>query len=326
MGKPKDVEPQPDLTGKTAIVTGANVGIGYATALHLASLNCRIILACRNTQKAQKAVDDIKRVQPKANLEIYTLDLQSLESARQFQREWAEKNTSEESQKVDLLICNAGATFLERKMTSDGFEQGYQTNYLTHFLLVRLMLPYLRHSADPRIICVSSKAASWGKVAMDNMNAEAIPESSWKGLSGAKTGMQVYGNTKLMQIMQVIYMQKLLQASSIPEDHRISLHAVFPGFVASDMAQKEHYGLPKFLTTGLGGLVKMFGRTITVGAKPTLWAALSAEAGDPVKTGGSYIDENCNIVDYPNAQCKDGALMQELYERSCKDTSLETAL
>lgn len=95
-----------------------------------AGLGCRIIMACRNSEKAEKAAEVIRATHPEAQVEVYKLDLQSLESARQFERDWQARNPTRQGQAVDLLICNAGAVFLESKRTPDGFEQTYQVGIM----------------------------------------------------------------------------------------------------------------------------------------------------------------------------------------------------
>jgi len=272
---PRTVTPPPNLAGKTAIVTGSNSGIGYATASALASLSCHVVLACRNAQKAQTALDQIKAAHPSASLEVLTLDLASLQSARDFVDSWEKRS----DKKIDLLICNGGATFVDLDKTDDGFERTYQTNFLTHFLLVRRLLPCLALAEQPRIVFVSSNAASWGTVSMDNLNAEAIPASSWKGMARFKTGMQVYGNSKLAQMLAAIRLQRLLLSTpgtssqpggNLQNLNNIAVHTVYPGFVGSEMAQKDHYKLPKIVTGLANRAIKMFGTSIDNGAKPTL--------------------------------------------------------
>ncbi|KAK9897747.1 NAD(P)-binding protein [Cystobasidium minutum MCA 4210] len=317
---PRD-PPTTSLAGKTAIVTGANIGIGLATALYLASLSCKVILACRTQSKGEAAIQEIKKEHPDAQVELVSLDLQSLSSVRKLVEDWEKRQDN----KLDLLICNAGATFVDYARTGDGFEQSYQTNYLSHFLLIRLMTPYLCLSPSPRVILVNSNAASWGKVSIDNLNAEAIPESSWKGLSRFKTGMQVYGNTKLMGLLFMAHYQKLLLESSNPEDHKIAIQAVHPGMVASNMPNANHYNIPKFIGTIVDKAIKLVGRSTATGAKPTLYAALSDEAGQK-ENWGSFWDENCIKKDIPNEARNDQQLILDLWKQTCKDAGLPEQL
>ena len=166
-------------------------------------MKCRVVLACRNETKANAARDNILEAHPTANVVVQILDLASLQSAKDFAHRWQTQPLQD--QQIDYLICNGGVTVAKYEKTADGFELAYQvspprssckttidrvtfqTNYLTHFLLLRLLLPSIRLSPAPRIILVSSNAASWGKVSMDNINAEQIPASSWQGMSRFKT-------------------------------------------------------------------------------------------------------------------------------------------
>jgi retinol dehydrogenase-12 len=144
------------LDGKVIIITGANCGIGYETALDLAKRNARIILACRDPKRAQEAVDKIKTESKNENVEFEQLDLASMKSIRDFSDRINKKLT-----KLDILINNAGLSGDGPiKKTEDGFEMVFGVNHLGPFLLTNLLLDLLKKSAPSRIINVASAAHS----------------------------------------------------------------------------------------------------------------------------------------------------------------------
>ena len=140
------------LKDKNIIVTGANTGIGYETALDFARRGANVILACRNAKLGTEAAEKIRAESENANVELELLDLSSLASTRAFAARILVKWN-----KLDILVNNAGlAGFLNYTKTADGFESMFQVNYLSHFLLTRLLLDLLKQSAPSRIINVSS--------------------------------------------------------------------------------------------------------------------------------------------------------------------------
>lgn len=142
------------MRGKRALVTGSNVGVGYETALALAKAGAHVVLACRNAEKADAAVNAIrKEVDDKVEVEAWSLDLLSLDSVRALAKKW---NATERA--LDLLVLNAGAITLDRSISKDGFEHSYQINCLSHFLLTILLLPSVARSMAPRIVNVTSAA------------------------------------------------------------------------------------------------------------------------------------------------------------------------
>ncbi|KAL8744092.1 MAG: hypothetical protein Q9190_003630 [Brigantiaea leucoxantha] len=153
----------PSLAGRVAIVTGGSDGIGYVTVLRLASRGARVYIMSRSSQKAEDAIEAMKRSQPDNPLDVHFLriDLQSLSSVQ----EAAQKFKAKES-RLDILVNNAGIMATPYALTGDGFEQQWQTNYLSPFFLIKALLPVLSFTAaearprgDVRIVNVSSDAA-----------------------------------------------------------------------------------------------------------------------------------------------------------------------
>nr|MDT0664944.1 SDR family NAD(P)-dependent oxidoreductase [Micromonospora sp. DSM 115978] len=141
----------PDQTGRTAVVTGANTGIGFETARVLAERGSAVVLACRDTAKADAAAERIRHTAPHAQLRTLELDLSSLTSVRTA----AGKLTSD-GQPLDLLVNNAGVMYTPFTLTDDGFELQFATNHLGHFALTGLLLGQLTAAGAARVVTVSS--------------------------------------------------------------------------------------------------------------------------------------------------------------------------
>src|SRR3954454_18208180 len=141
----------PSQVGRTAIVTGANSGIGYHAALGLAHAGARVVLACRSEERGADALDRLKAAKPRADVQLRLLDLASLASVRDFAAA-----ANDELGEIDLLVNNAGVMAIPRRDTADGFEMQFGTNHLGHFALTGLLLPALLAADDPRVVTVSS--------------------------------------------------------------------------------------------------------------------------------------------------------------------------
>ncbi|KAJ8986233.1 hypothetical protein NQ317_009939 [Molorchus minor] len=159
------------LDGKTAVVTGSNTGIGKVTAQDFFQRGARVIMACRNLEKANEAVKDIKEncsTQENVGELIATeLDLSSLKSVRN-----CAKHLLDTEKRIDLLINNAGVMMCPKTITEDGYEMQFATNHLGHFLLTLLLLPKISQSTPARIVNVSSIAHERGKIDFTDINCE----------------------------------------------------------------------------------------------------------------------------------------------------------
>ncbi|XP_070616537.1 WW domain-containing oxidoreductase isoform X9 [Erythrolamprus reginae] len=142
-----------DLSDKVIIITGANAGIGLETAKSFALHGAHVILACRNTSRADEAVRQILKEWHKAKVEAISLDLASLKSVWEFAETFKSKNLP-----LHVLVCNAGVFGLPWQLTEDGLERTFQVNYLGHFYLIQLLRDVLCHSAPARIVMVSSES------------------------------------------------------------------------------------------------------------------------------------------------------------------------
>jgi NAD(P)-dependent dehydrogenase (short-subunit alcohol dehydrogenase family) len=244
----------PSLAGKTFIVTGANAGIGLATATVLAGKGARVIMACRNPAKAEGAVVQIKALYNRADISAEVLDLSSLESIKAFARK-----VLSETKSLDVLINNAGVMTPPYGTTADGFETQFGTNFLGHFLLTLLLLPTLNSTAGARVVTLSSVAHWTGRINFENLNAEKA-YSKWNA----------YSQSKLANLIFAVELQRRLSKAGAST---LSIGA-HPGVTASELTR--HSKVLKIVQ----GLIS---QSTMQGAMPSLRAAL-----DPEVKGGEY--------------------------------------
>ncbi|MEN4398859.1 SDR family NAD(P)-dependent oxidoreductase [Mycolicibacterium senegalense] len=247
----------PDQSGRTAIVTGANTGLGLETAKALAAKGAHVVLAVRNLDKGEAAVEWISRSVRDADLELQRLDLGSLASVREAAAELRDKHA-----RIDLLINNAGVMTPPRKTTSDGFELQFGTNHLGHFALTGLLLDRLLPVVGSRIVTVSS------------IGHRFAPGIRFEDLQWERryNRLQAYGQSKLANLLFTYELQRRLIGQ-----HTTAL-AAHPG--GSDTELARH--LPGVVQRAVP-LARPFFQEAAMGALPTLRAAT-----DPGALGGQY--------------------------------------
>ncbi|MGH8540919.1 MAG: SDR family NAD(P)-dependent oxidoreductase, partial [Stenotrophobium sp.] len=183
MPQPWTLADIPNLTGKIAVVTGANRGLGLVITDGLAGAGATVVMACRDKIKAQSAVDEVKRRMPGAKLEVMTLDLANLASIRQFAQDFSSR-----FKQLDLLCNNASAIMVPKQKTRDGFEMHIGTNHLGSFALTGLLLDRLRSTPGARIVNTASMAHRLNKgLDLDDLHLERTPYKE----------MDAYGRSKL---------------------------------------------------------------------------------------------------------------------------------
>ncbi len=244
----------PDQTGRIAIVTGANSGIGYDTARVLAQKGATVIMACRNLQKGNQAADKIKALNPTGSVNVMQLDLGDLDSVSAFAAAYREQYD-----RLDLLINNAGVMMPPYGKTTQGFEQQFGINHLGHFALTGLLLDRLNATPQARIVTVSSTAHRFGSINFDDLNWEQnyAPQGA-------------YGQSKLANLLFTYELQRKLNAAG----QGTLAVAAHPGWTATNLQQ--HSGLFQRLNP-------LLAQTTDMGALPTLYAALA-----PTVQGGDY--------------------------------------
>ncbi len=261
----------PDQTGKIAIITGANSGIGFSAAKMLAAKNATVVLACRNAGKGEDAARAIRLELPSADARVMPLDLSSLASVRSFATQVLERFAQ-----VDLLINNAGVMALPFGKTVDGFETQFGTNHLGHFALTAQLWPAVDRAPQGRVVVVASTAHRWGTVRFDNLNGE---KSYRKWLA--------YGQSKLANLLFAFELERRLRAAK----RRAIALACHPGYARTNLMLEG----PRLEKSWLGTAVMKLGeRTLAQspdqGAWPTLYAAThpDVEGGQYIGPGGPF--------------------------------------
>ncbi len=256
----------PDLSGRIALVTGANSGLGYHTARGLASAGARVLLACRSLERAERAAAEIRQQLPAAQLTLIELDLADLKAVSR-----CAANVHNECERLDILVNNAGLSFFSPRKSAQGFEIHFGVNHLGHFALTSRLLPLLLASDGSRVVNVSSLA---------HRNARL----NFSDLQG-KNGFDAYSLSKLANLLFTLELQKRLSRSSAAT---ISV-AAHPGLSATGLISMEKLREEsnRFVarTANLVGsmLIPIFGQDAAQGALPQLYAAAA-----PGVIGGDY--------------------------------------
>ena len=202
----------PDMEGKTAVVTGGSSGIGFETAIALASMGARVLITARNADKARAAVASMsQRLQGKGQVQLVVFDLGDLASVRRGAAE-----ILEQTPRLDVLVNNAGLVLSERSETVDGYEATFAINHLGPFLLTNLLLDRMTESTPSRIVNVSSTA--------HNTARKGIPFDDLQSTHGYR-GMRVYGQSKLANILFTLELSRRFAEKEVTAN---SLH---PGTV-----------------------------------------------------------------------------------------------
>lgn len=195
------------ISGKTVLVTGATGGIGLETARALAKEGAKVVIGARDAARGRVVVDEINAAGGRA--ELLEIDLSSFASVREAARRFVASHGS-----LDVLVNNAGIANRERRVTADGHEIVWQTNFLSHFLLTRLLLPALKAAGKPRVVNVSSEGHRSGTMNWDDLE-----------LARGYRGFKAYANTKLAQIL---FTRELAR-----REPDIAVNALHPGAIAT---------------------------------------------------------------------------------------------
>ncbi|MGP4023323.1 oxidoreductase [Actinomadura sp. 3N407] len=242
----------PDLHGRRAIVTGANSGIGYHTALQLARHGASVVLACRSAERGQAAFDRIKAAAPDADLVLGSLDLADLASVREFAARYGDAP-------ADILVNNAGVMAIPRRSTADGFEMQFGTNHLGHFALTGLLLPALRSAPSPRVVTVTSTFAWSGRLNFDDLQGERRYRK-WSA----------YGQAKLANL---VFARELDRR--VPEVTSVAAH---PGYAATNLQQTGPRMQGSTLMEKAAGMGNaLVAQSAAAGALPSLYAATAPD-------------------------------------------------
>jgi NAD(P)-dependent dehydrogenase (short-subunit alcohol dehydrogenase family) len=249
----------PAQGGRTAVVTGANSGIGFEAAAVLAQRGARTVLACRDTARGEAAAARIAQAAPGASVCVVPLDLAALDSVRA-----AAGQILATCQKVDLLINNAGVMWPAYGTTADGFELQFGTNHLGHFALTGLLLEAMVAVPGSRVVTVSSTGHRVGRIRFTDLQSERHYGR-----------MAAYAQSKLANLMFTYELQRRLAAAGAPT----AALAAHPGVAFTELTRH----LPGVLQAAYPAVGGLFTQSAAMGALPTLRAAT-----DPAAAGGEY--------------------------------------
>jgi NAD(P)-dependent dehydrogenase (short-subunit alcohol dehydrogenase family) len=250
----------PDQTGRIAIVTGANSGIGFEIATMLLARGAHVVLAVRNLAKGSEVAARMSAVIPQADLNVERLDLASLASIRA-----AAHKLCDVYPRIDLLINNAGVAWTPRSTTEDGFETQFGINHLGHFALTGLLLDRMLPVAGSRVVTMSSLAHQWGaRIRFEDLH--------WKRRYSREGA---YAQSKLANLLFAYELQRRL--TGVGTTVAVGSH---PGFSASNLSQHA----PRVVRAVAEALLPLVTQSAQAGALPPLRAAT-----DPTLRGGEYI-------------------------------------
>src|SRR5471030_337198 len=293
----------PDLTGRRAIVTGANSGLGFQSALQLARHGASVLMTSRSATSGEDALGRVRAVVPQAKISCRHLDLADLDSVREF----AGSNT----EPIDILVNNAGVMAIPPRRTADGFEMQLGTNHLGHFALTGLLLPALLSGPGARVVTVSSTVHRTGSMNFDDL----ISEQSYRP-------WQAYAQSKLANLLFMRELDRRVRAAGLD---LVSL-AAHPGYASTNlqsvgprMAQRRLTGAAMKIGT------MVLGQSAASGALPQLYAATA-----PGVHGGDYygprgLAEQRGLpkkVSMSANACDDGAALQ-FWDRSMLLTKIK---
>jgi NAD(P)-dependent dehydrogenase (short-subunit alcohol dehydrogenase family) len=251
----------PDQSGRTAVVTGANSGLGLITARELARAGADVVLACRNVEKGASAKSEIEAAAPNATVELEDLDLGSLESVRAFAERFRRGGAG-----LDLLVNNAGVMAPPRRETADGFELQIGTNHLGHFALTGLLIGAMEDREDARVVTLTSGAHRMGHIAFDDLQAER-GYRRWRA----------YGQSKLANLLFALELDRRLRAAG----SKVKSLAAHPGYAATNLQSAAAPLVDRVVMVVTNAVLA---QSAERGALPQLYAATQ-----PGLEGGAFV-------------------------------------
>jgi NAD(P)-dependent dehydrogenase (short-subunit alcohol dehydrogenase family) len=283
----------PDMTGRTAVITGANSGIGRAAARALAAAGARVTLAVRDPEKGRAAAAAMP-----GDTDVRELDLANLASVRSFAAGWEGD--------IDLLINNAGVMVPPLTRTADGFELQFGTNHLGHFALTNLLLDHV----TGRVVTVSSTGHRMGRIDFDDLNWERKPYKAWAA----------YGQSKLANLLFTSELQRRLSEAGSP----VIATAAHPGYASTNL-QFHSQRRSMDLIGAIGN--RLLAQDENGGALPTLYAAVADVPGNSFAGPGGFMEQRGapKLVGRSSA-AKDDDVARRLWEVSEKLTGVRFPL
>ena len=276
------------MQGKTVVITGGTSGIGEVAALNLAGQGARIVLIARDSARGEATLAKLRQANPSAQHTAYYGDLSVIADMKRV----AQAVASNEA-RIDVLINNAGAVFLARKVSADGLEMTFATNHMAYFVVTNILLDRLKATPGARIVSTASDAHKSGKLDFDDLQSEKSYSS-----------FRVYGTSKLCNILFTRELARRLDGTSV------TANCLHPGFVGTRFGQNNASNIfLKLLARG----IMAFGLSPEEGAKTIIHLASSP---DVATISGEYFYK-CK-VDEPTQAAQDDAAAKRLWEVSSK--------
>jgi NAD(P)-dependent dehydrogenase (short-subunit alcohol dehydrogenase family) len=274
------------LKGKTILITGPTSGIGRETAWALARMDAHIVMACRNGEKGEDTKSMIVQESGNKDIDVMHVDVSSLSSVREFADAFLKKH-----RKLHVLINNAGAFFMKREVTPEGFEKTFATNHLGHFLLTNLLLPRITSTPDSRIINLSSDAHYYGNLNLDDLQMEK-----------RFGGFRAYAASKLAAVFFTQELARRLDGTGV------TANSAHPGRVATNI-MPETKGLSKLI-------MKFIHRKVISAEDGALTSIYLASSEDVAGVTGKYFVEKA--MKEPSKKCSD-LLFQKAFWEKCEE-------
>ena len=274
------------MQGKVMMVTGANVGIGLATAKGLARQGAHVVMVARSRSKGEAALSELKRELPGAQATLLLADLSKQADIRALASEF-----KRHFDRLDVLINNAAIIPAKREVNADGLEMQFAVNHLAPFLLTHLLLDVLRASAPSRIVNVSSSAHTEGKIDLDDLQHARIYDMPRFPLAG----WQAYSNTKLLNVLFTYALARRLEGTSV------TANCLHPGVISTQLVRTSPWIFQRIY-----GLVMPKPER---GARTSIYLATSPEVAG---VSGQYFGDNCNALPSSDAS-HDRALQEQIW-------------
>jgi len=281
------------MNGKICLVTGANSGIGKATALGLAKMGATVVMVCRDANKGEAALSEIKRKSGSNSVDLLLADLSSQEAIRRLATEYKSKY-----QQLHVLINNAGVYYTKRHVTVNGLEAMFAVNYLARFLLTNLLLDIIEQSAPARIINVAGAYHAKGKINFDDLQGE-------KDFDGQRANHQ----SKLADVLFTYELARRLEGTGV------TINCLHPGMVATDLIDKDK-DFPVFFKY-LYKLSRPLMKSPVKGAETSIYLASSPEVESV--TGRYFVNKK---IAESSPESHDPQLAQRLWAVSEKLSKL----
>lgn len=275
------------MDGKICVITGANSGIGKATALGLAKMGAQVVMVCRNADKGEAARQDIKTASGSQSLDLLIADLSSQAAIHQLSAQLHQRYPA-----IHVLINNAGVIFTEKQLSVDGIEATLAINYLAPFLLTQLVLDLLFKGAPARIINISSKVYSKGPVDLSDLQFDAHPYHFF----------QAYAQSKLLLNAMSFELARRLQGK------HVTVNCLHPGMVKTNLGHDNPH---RFVLSLVGLIGKLFFLSPQAAAKSLLYLATSPVLTDVT---GKYFEKGKQVP--VTQQAEDPVFAKSLWERS----------